>query len=309
MQENEIVLKVSHLSKKIKKSPIIKDVSFELKRGEILGLLGPNGSGKTTILKMLVGLIKPTSGTVMIEDIYLDKEFERAITNVGAIIENPVMYDYLSGYDNLVHFFRMTDRFSYERIGEIIDLLRMDDYVSDKVYTYSLGMRQRLGLAQALLHKPSILLLDEPTNGLDPEGIKSLRETLRRLAMEEEVSIIISSHILAEIEMICDSVLVMDDGICIERGLLSDLQNETSTKHIYSFKVINGDNIQSLLQSEYHSNQIQYHSSGFSLELDVQEVAKLNKLLVEAEIDVIGIERIGSPLEELFLHKLRGEES
>jgi ABC-2 type transport system ATP-binding protein len=309
MQENEIVLKVSHLSKKIKKSPIIKDVSFELKRGEILGLLGPNGSGKTTILKMLVGLIKPTSGTVMIEDIYLDKEFERAITNVGAIIENPVMYDYLSGYDNLVHFFRMTDRFSYERIGEIIDLLRMDDYVSDKVYTYSLGMRQRLGLAQALLHKPSILLLDEPTNGLDPEGIKSLRETLRRLAMEEEVSIIISSHILAEIEMICDSVLVMDDGICIERGLLSDLQNETSTKHIYSFKVINGDNIQSLLQSEYHSDQIQYHSSGFSLELDVQEVAKLNKLLVEAEIDVIGIERIGSPLEELFLHKLRGEES
>lgn len=309
MQENEIVLKVSHLSKKIKKSPIIKDVSFELKRGEILGLLGPNGSGKTTILKMLVGLIKPTSGTVMIEDIYLDKEFERAITNVGAIIENPVMYDYLSGYDNLVHFFRMTDRFSYERIDEIIDLLRMDDYISDKVYTYSLGMRQRLGLAQALLHKPSILLLDEPTNGLDPEGIKSLRETLRKLAMEEEVSIIISSHILAEIEMICDSVLVMDDGICIERGLLSDLQNETSTKHIYSFKVMNGDNIQSLLQSEYHSDQIQYHSSGFSLELDVQEVAKLNKLLVEAEIDVIGIERIGSPLEELFLHKLRGEES
>jgi ABC-2 type transport system ATP-binding protein len=309
MQENEIVLKVSHLSKRIKKSPIIKDVSFELKRGEILGLLGPNGSGKTTILKMLVGLIKPTSGTVMIEDIYLDKEFERAITNVGAIIENPVMYDYLSGYDNLIHFFRMTDRFSYERIDEIIDLLRMDDYVSDKVYTYSLGMRQRLGLAQALLHKPSVLLLDEPTNGLDPEGIKSLRETLRKLAMEEEVSIIISSHILAEIEMICDSVLVMNDGICIERGLLSDLQNETSTKHIYSFKVMDGDNIQSILQSEYHSNQIQYHSSGFSLELNVQEVAQLNKLLVEAEIDVIGIERIGSPLEELFLHKLRGEES
>lgn len=309
MQENEIVLKVSHLSKKIKKSPIIKDVSFELKRGEILGLLGPNGSGKTTILKMLVGLIKPTSGTILIEDIYLHKEFEKAITNVGAIIENPVMYDYLSGYDNLVHFFRMTDRFSYERIDEIIDLLRMDDYVSDKVYTYSLGMRQRLGLAQALLHKPSILLLDEPTNGLDPEGIKSLRETLRKLAVEEEVSIIISSHILAEIELICDSVLVMDDGICIERGLLSDLQNGTSTKHIYSFKVINGDNLQSLLQNEYYSDKIQYHSSGFSLELDVQEVAKLNKLLVEAEIDVIGIERTGSPLEELFLHKLRGEES
>ncbi|MBO1513207.1 ABC transporter ATP-binding protein [Metabacillus bambusae] len=308
MIEKEVVLKVSNLSKRIGKSSIIKDVSFELNKGEILGLLGPNGSGKTTILKMLVGLIKPTIGSIVIEKVNIRKDFERAITHVGAIIENPVMYDFLSGYDNLVHFFRMTNKFSNERIDEVIELLRMDDYIDDKVYTYSLGMRQRLGLAQAILHQPSILLLDEPTNGLDPEGIKSLRETLRKLANENGVSIIISSHILGEIELICDSVLVMDDGICIERGLLSELQNGTSMKHSYSFKVLNAENIEPILQTKYENDRIHYQTNGFSIELEVEEVAELNKLLVAAGINVIGIERIGSPLEELFLQKLRGEE-
>jgi ABC-2 type transport system ATP-binding protein len=309
MKEFEIVLKVYHLSKKIGKSLIIKDVSFELSRGEILGFLGPNGSGKTTILKMLVGLIKPTNGTVLIEGHHINKEFEKAIMHVGAIIENPIMYDYLSGYDNLIHFFRMTDQFSSKRIDEVIKRLKMDDYIFDKVYTYSLGMRQRLGLAQALLHRPSILLLDEPTNGLDPEGIKSLRETLRKLAREENVSIIISSHILAEIELICDSVLVMDDGTCIQRGLLSDLQEGTSTLQTYSFKVLNGEKLKSILENKFDHNNIHYHSSGFSIELMIHDVAQLNKLLVSSGIDVVGIERTGSPLEELFLQTVRGEGS
>ncbi|WP_338788918.1 ABC transporter ATP-binding protein [Metabacillus sp. FJAT-53654] len=309
MINNEIVLKVSNLSKRIGKSSIIKDVSFELNKGEILGLLGPNGSGKTTILKMLVGLIKPTIGSIVIEKVNIRKDFEKAITHVGAIIENPVMYDFLSGYDNLVHFFRMTNQFSNGRIDEVIELLRMDDYIDDKVYTYSLGMRQRLGLAIAILHQPSILLLDEPTNGLDPEGIKSLRETLRKLANENGVSIIISSHILGEMELICDSVLVMDEGKCIERGLLSELQNGTSTKHLYSFKVLNAENIKPILQTKYENDRIHFQSNGFSIELEVEEVAKINKLLVTAGINVIGIERIGSPLEELYLQKLRGEET
>jgi ABC-2 type transport system ATP-binding protein len=284
-------------------------MSFELSRGEILGLLGPNGSGKTTILKMLVGLIKPTNGTVLIEGHHINKEFEKAIMHVGAIIENPIMYDYLSGYDNLIHFFRMTDQFSSKRIDEVIERLKMDDYIFDKVYTYSLGMRQRLGLAQALLHRPSILLLDEPTNGLDPEGIKSLRETLRKLAREENVSIIISSHILAEIELICDSVLVMDDGTCIQRGLLSDLQDGTSTLQTYSFKVLNGEKLKIILENKFDHNKIHYHSSGFSIELMIHDVAQLNKLLVSSGIDVVGIERTGSPLEELFLQTVRGEGS
>ncbi|MGM7720815.1 ABC transporter ATP-binding protein [Metabacillus sp. Hm71] len=308
MINNEIVLKVNNLSKKIGKIPIINDVSFDLKRGEILGLLGPNGSGKTTILKMLVGLIKPTHGTIYIENMNLNKEFEKAITHVGAIIENPVMYDYLSGYDNLLHFFRMTDHFSYERMDEVIELLKMEEYISDKVFTYSLGMRQRLGLGQAILHQPSILFLDEPTNGLDPEGIISLREILKKLSAERDVSIIISSHLLAEIELICDSVLVINDGTCIERGSLRDLQNGSTKKQTYSFRILNIGKAKSFLKDRSDLDITEFHSSGFSIALETQHVAELNRMLVEAGIDIVGIERQGSPLEEMFLHRLRGEE-
>ncbi|MCM3442744.1 ABC transporter ATP-binding protein [Metabacillus halosaccharovorans] len=308
MQEQDILVKVSNVSKKIGKTSIINDVSFELCNGEILGLLGPNGSGKTTILKMLVGLLKPTKGSITIHDFDLQKDFESAISNVGAIIENPIMYDFLSGYENLVQLFRMTDQFSYERIDEMIELLRMDEYINDKVRTYSLGMRQRLGLAQALLHRPSILLLDEPTNGLDPEGMKSLRDTLRRLADKEGVSIIISSHILSEIELICDSVLVMNDGRCIERSQLRDWQNNQIEKQTFQFRILNVDSLKTYLVDEYRGKDIVFHSNGFSIEVELEEVARLNKLLVGWGFDVVGIERIDNPLEQIFLQKLgRGE--
>lgn len=308
MQEQDILVKVSNVSKKIGKTSIINNVSFELCNGEILGLLGPNGSGKTTILKMLVGLLKPTKGSITIHEFDLQKDFESAISNVGAIIENPIMYDFLSGYENLVQLFRMTDQFSYERIDEMIELLRMDEYINDKVRTYSLGMRQRLGLAQALLHRPSILLLDEPTNGLDPEGMKSLRDTLRRLADKEGVSIIISSHILSEIELICDSVLVMNDGRCIERSQLRDWQNNQIEKQTFQFRILNVDSLKTYLVDEYRGKDIVFHSNGFSIEVELEEVARLNKLLVGWGFDVVGIERIDNPLEQIFLQKLgRGE--
>jgi len=306
MQMQEIVLKVSNVSKTIGRTTVINDVSFELHRGEILGLLGPNGSGKTTILKMLVGLLKPTKGSIYIQEYDLQNDFERAISKVGAIIENPVMYDFLSGYENLVQLFRMTEQFSYERIDEIIELLKMDEYINDKVQTYSLGMRQRLGLAQALLHRPSILLLDEPTNGLDPEGMKSLRDILKRLAEKEGVSIIISSHILSEIEHICHSVLVMNNGKCIERSPLKDWESRQKEKQTFYFRLMNKDAARSFLVEKYMNRGLVFHSNGFLIELEVEEVAKLNRLLVNEGFDVIGIERTENPLEQIFLQKLGG---
>jgi ABC-2 type transport system ATP-binding protein len=304
--DREIVLNVTNLSKNIGKFSIIKDVNFELHKGEILGLLGPNGSGKTTILKMLVGLLKPTNGTILIQQYNINKDFEKAISNVGAIIENPAMYDYLSGYENLVQLFKMTNQFSLERLDEIVQLLKMEDYIDDKVHTYSLGMRQRLGLAQAILHRPDILLLDEPTNGLDPEGMKSLRETLKSLA-KEGVSIIISSHILSEIELICHSVLVMKDGKCVEKSLLNDWQKTSKNKQLYAFKLLKMDKTIENLLEPYSSKKIVTHSNGFSIELDVEEVAALNRLLVNAGAEVVGIELAGNRLEELFLQKLGGD--
>ncbi len=308
MEEGQVVLKVDNLCKNIKKSSIIKNVSFELKRGEILGLLGPNGSGKTTILKMLVGLIKPTAGTIVIENQSLSNHFEYAIRHIGAIIENPVMYDYLSGYDNLLHFFRMTSEFSYNRIAEVIELLNMEDYIHDKMSTYSLGMKQRVGLAQAILHQPTILLLDEPTNGLDPEGIISLREILKRLARKESVSVIISSHILAEIEMICDSVMVIEQGKCIKKGQMSELNNGDIGKQTYTFTILNKNNVHELLEELCSPYNIQFKDQQFTLDLISTEVAMINKKLVTAGIDVIGIERTSNPLEALFLNTLRGED-
>jgi ABC-2 type transport system ATP-binding protein len=301
MTDTNRVLTVSNLSNRIGKSPIIKDVSFELDRGEILGLLGPNGSGKTTILKMLVGLIKPNKGDIFIEGFHLSKEFEKAIAHVGAIIETPEMYEYLTGNDNLVHFFRMSEDFSYERMKEVIDLLDMQSYINNKVFTYSLGMKQRLGLAQAILHHPSVLLLDEPTNGLDPAGMKDLRMYLRKLADEYGVAIIISSHILAEVEMLCDSVMIIDDGVCIERAQINQIQEESGDIHTFSFELLNAQNIESILEGLHH---IQLHSNGFTVELTPQGVADLNTFLVENKINVIGIERIGNPLEDLFLRKM-----
>ncbi len=308
MQKQDIVLNVSTISKDIGKTTVINDVSFQLCKGEILGLLGPNGSGKTTILKMLVGLLKPTKGSIHIEEYELQIDFERAISKIGAIIETPIMYDFLSGYENLVQLFRMTDQFSYERIDEMIHLLRMDEYIHDKVQTYSLGMKQRLGLAQALLHRPSILLLDEPTNGLDPEGMKSLRDTLRRLADKEGVSIIISSHILSEIELICDSVLVMNNGKCIERSQLKDWQNRQIEKQIFQIRVLNSDKLETFLTEKYVDKGIVFHSNGFSIELELEEVAKLNHLLVMEGFKVVGIERTENPLEQIFLQKLEERE-
>ncbi|MDQ0233601.1 ABC transporter ATP-binding protein [Metabacillus malikii] len=304
----QAVLHVTHLSKSIRKTEIIKDVSFQLKRGEILGLLGPNGSGKTTILKMLVGLIKPTSGQIEIENTSLLKNPQQAIRHVGSIIENPVMYDFLSGYDNLVHFFRMTDKFNVERIDEVIEQLHMEEYIHDKVYTYSLGMKQRVGLAQAILHQPSILLLDEPTNGLDPEGIKSLRETLRDLAETQHVSIIISSHILAEIELICDSVMVIDKGKCIVKGTMADLQGETDGNYTFTFKVLESSKVERVLKHSYSDKEIRYDASGFTIEATLHEVAQINKFLISSGINVVGIERNSSPLEEIFLTRLGGEQ-
>ncbi|KAA0544962.1 ABC transporter ATP-binding protein [Bacillus sp. BGMRC 2118] len=303
MRLESVVLNVQDVSKSIGKTPIIHNVSFDLMRGEVLGLLGPNGSGKTTILKMLVGLLKPTAGTIRIDGADIQKAFEKAIKHIGAIIENPELYDYLSGYDNLVHFSHMSESSNHERIEEVIKLLRMEDYIHDKVRTYSLGMKQRLGLGQALLHQPSILLLDEPTNGLDPEGMMELRQLLVKLAKEQGVAVIISSHQLAEVELICDSILVIKNGSIIERSKLRE--DSASTVQSYTFRIINIHEATPIIEAMNLPN-LTLVSDGFQVELSEKEVAKLNKRLINHDIDVVGIKKSEKTLEDRFLNTLKG---
>lgn len=205
-------LTLDQVSKTIGRRRIIERLSLEVGEGEIFGFLGPNGAGKTTMIRMIAGLIRLTSGHIQIMGHDIVRDRRRAMANLGAIIENPEMYVFLSGYENLIHFARMSGVVDTKRIDALVDLVRLNHRIHDKVKTYSLGMRQRLGIAQALLHRPKLLVLDEPSNGLDPSGILEMRQLFIKVAREEGVSIFISSHILAEVERIVDRYAVIEQG-------------------------------------------------------------------------------------------------
>jgi ABC-2 type transport system ATP-binding protein len=209
---NEPIISLSHVTKRIGRTTIIDDLTFDVPQGEIFGFLGPNGAGKTTTIRMIVGLMSITKGQILIKGKNIKTEFEQAIRHVGAIVESPEMYKYLSGYHNLVHYARMVPGVTKERIDEVVSLVKLENRIHDKVKKYSLGMRQRLGVAQALLHRPSLLILDEPTNGLDPAGIRELRDYLRHLTRTEGITVIVSSHLLSEMELMCDRVAILQQG-------------------------------------------------------------------------------------------------
>jgi ABC-2 type transport system ATP-binding protein len=223
---SDITLSVQGLKKVIGKREIIESIDFELRRGEVFGFLGPNGAGKTTTIRMLVGLIKPTAGTIRICGYDIDKQFPEAMVNMGCIVENPELYKYLSGWSNLQYFARMADGIDEERIKEVVQLVGLSARIHDKVKTYSLGMRQRLGIAQALLGRPKVLILDEPTNGLDPSGIREMREFIRYLAEKEGLSVLVSSHLLSEIQLMCDRVAIISKGRIVQVGTVQNLLAE-----------------------------------------------------------------------------------
>ena len=208
----EPILQISHLNKTLGGRKILQDLSFETYAGEVFGFLGPNGAGKTTTIKIAVGLLTLDDGDIRICGFDMRRRFEDALAKVGGIVENPEFYAYLSGYDNLKIYARMHEGVTEERIREVIHLVGLDLRIKEKVGRYSLGMRQRLGVAQAILHRPKLLVLDEPTNGLDPAGTKALRDILKTLAHEEGLSVLVSSHLMSEMEMMCDRVGVIVGG-------------------------------------------------------------------------------------------------
>jgi ABC-2 type transport system ATP-binding protein len=220
---NEVVLSAEGLAKRYGEREVVTDATFQLHAGEVFGFLGPNGAGKTTTIRMLVGLVKPTRGRVVIDGCDVQKDFEGAMRRVGCIVETPDLYGFLTGRENLQHFARMIGGGAYGRIEELARLVRMDGRLDDLVRTYSLGMRQRIGIAQALLADPAVLILDEPTNGLDPAGIRNMRELIIHLARERGLAVFVSSHILAEVERTCDRVAIVHRGRTLASGLLTEL--------------------------------------------------------------------------------------
>ncbi|HEY5525716.1 MAG TPA: ABC transporter ATP-binding protein, partial [Clostridium sp.] len=206
------VLEIKGVKKKLGKREIIKGIDLSVEEGEIFGFLGPNGAGKTTTIRMLVGLIAPNEGEISICGHNVQMEKEKALKNVGAVVENPELYKYLSGRENLMQIARIRG-VSKEEIQDLIEIVGLKDRIDDKVRKYSLGMKQRLGLAAALIGNPKLLILDEPTNGLDPSGIMDFREVVKRSAKEKGMAVFISSHILSEVQTLCDRVAFINEGV------------------------------------------------------------------------------------------------
>lgn len=236
----EKLLEVKNVNKFFGKKQVLKDVSFSIKEGEILGFIGPNGAGKTTTIKLILGLQSISSGSISINGYDVVKNFSKAIEKVGAIVESPDMYMYMSGKKNLQMIARMYDGVTKERIEEVVKLVGLESRINDKVSKYSLGMRQRLGIAASLIHKPNLLILDEPTNGLDPEGIKELRSLLKRLAKTEKIGILISSHNLSELESFCTDVCIIKNGEIIESTSVKEAKKTDNTSYLISLDRIDG---------------------------------------------------------------------
>jgi ABC-2 type transport system ATP-binding protein len=295
-------LSVQNLKKIIGKKEIIKGISFDLKEGEVFGFLGPNGAGKTTTIRMLVGLIKPTSGSIKICGYSIENQFQKAMQNLGCIVENPELYPYLSGYNNLLHFSRMIVGIGDERIKEVTELVGLTERIHDKVKTYSLGMRQRLGIAQALLGNPKVLILDEPTNGLDPAGIREMRQFIRYLAEKEGLSVLVSSHLLSEIQLLCDRVAIISKGSVIRIDTVHNLLSNRE-KVAWHFRPLEkGKQVLSSLTA------IEEKEDGTVwTEFIEDKTPEWNQKLVEAGVQVMEINRRMPVLEDLFLELTGGD--
>ncbi|RTE04839.1 ABC transporter ATP-binding protein [Paenibacillus whitsoniae] len=292
------IVQVDRISKRIGSKTIIKQLSFDVPQGEVFGFLGPNGAGKTTTIRMMVGLMSISEGDIRIQGYSIRSQFEKAIRHVGAIVENPEMYKFLSGYRNLVHYARMFPAIGKERIDEVVALVGMGNRIHDKVKTYSLGMRQRLGIAQALLHKPSVLILDEPTNGLDPAGIRELRDHLRKLTREEGISVIVSSHLLAEMELMCDRVAIIQSGQLVDVRQINEF-GRGEGKESVAFELSSPERAEALVRAEGLAYQTA--DERLILELTKDETAEWNKRFVTAGIAVYGIRAATKSLEDQFL--------
>ncbi len=296
----ETILKCEKLCKNFGKRNILKNVSLEIKEGDILGFIGPNGAGKTTTIKLILGLQSITSGKVTINGYDIEKEFTHAIKRVGAIVENPDMYMYLSGYQNLKLVANLYKGITTERIDKVVKLVKLENRIHDKVSKYSLGMRQRLGIAQAILHNPNLLILDEPTNGLDPEGIKEMRELLVELATKEKMAILISSHNLAELDNFCTKVCIIKNGEVIETSEISAIKKETS-QNLQLFEVDDANHAKNIVKEI-----VVIDKNRFKINLPKEEVPNLIKELVQNNVKIYEAKQEEKTLEDAFFEKTGG---
>lgn len=299
------VLEVNSLKKKLGKREIIKDISFSIKEGEIFGFLGPNGAGKTTTIRMLVGLIAPNEGDISICGESLLKNKEKALKNVGAVVENPELYKYLSGRENLMQIARIR-RVSKEEVEKLIKLVGLEERINDKVGKYSLGMKQRLGLAAALIGNPKLLILDEPTNGLDPSGILDFREIVKNAAKERGMAVFISSHILSEVQNLCDRVAFINGGVIKSVEDIKD--NNVKTELDSMNLIINGDMNRAIevLNAIKSVKSAKVMEDSIHLLLNAGTTNEMLKVLIDKNIQIEEIYKDRNGLEQRYMELVEG---
>ncbi|AWK51762.1 ABC transporter ATP-binding protein [Clostridium beijerinckii] len=295
------VLLLDNVHKTIKNKEIVKGISFSINAGEVLGFLGPNGAGKSTTLRMIVGLSSPTRGKIIIDGHSITKDYVKAMSKVGCIIEGPDMYNYLSGLENLKMLSSMNKYVTNEDITKAIELVGMQNRINDKVSTYSLGMKQRLGLAQALVHKPKLLILDEPTNGLDPSGINEFRHIIHDLAKKENIAVLISSHLISEVELMCDKVAIIKSGTLLKYSSVSELINSQEVFFVLS------DNQRGI---EILKNKWNIDSSlkddRIVAKVDISKLEAINSSFIEEGLMIKFVNTNQKTLEDLFLNLTEG---
>lgn len=297
----EKIIEVNHLSKEFREVKAVNQLNLNVYKGDVFGFLGPNGAGKSTTIRMLLSLINPTEGEIKIFGKSLKKERISILKRIGAIVEKPDFYGFLSAYKNLEILGRIsgTDT-SNKRIMEVLELVGLEKRYKSKVKTFSHGMKQRLGLAQSLLHDPDLIILDEPTTGLDPQGMKEIRELIIHLSRDKQKTLFLSSHILYEVELVANRMIIISKGKTIVEGYVNELLNHDKMR--VTFEVNNSEKAKSILVNTDFINSLDtVINNTMIFTLPPGDIASLNKYFIENDISVSAVIPTRS-LEEFFLN-------
>ena len=294
------IIKVEQISKVFGNIQAVDKLSFEVQAGEVFGFLGQNGSGKSTTIRMLLSLIHPTSGTIELFGKSLQKDRNQILEQVGAIIERPDLYPYLSAREHLQLFAKVRkQKIPSKAIEDTLQKVGLLDRAQDKVQTFSLGMKQRLGIAIALVHNPQLIILDEPTNGLDPQGIADMRKLIIALSKEEGKTVLVSSHLLSEIEQVATQILILHKGKKMVEGTTKTLLDPLNK--IVQFKTLDDARAQQVVQNSPFNTYLMEREHGLFLKVPHTDIPQLNEYFINAGVSVVGIEAKNS-LEDYFLN-------
>jgi ABC-2 type transport system ATP-binding protein len=301
--EEKIILKIENLKKNFGKIEAVKSVNLEVYKGDIFGFLGPNGAGKSTTIRMILGLIKPNQGNIKIDGFDIKKDYKKALKRVGTIVETPNFYEYLTGYENLKLQANLYKNISRIDIKQILKKVGLKERKDNKVSTYSVGMKQRLGLARALLNNPKLVILDEPTSGLDPQGQKEIRELIKGLAEAEDITFFICTHQLNEVEQICNRVAILQSGSIIAKR---ELNTKVKKKWVEIYTRQKNE-AKMILSEDYNINQVNISSNGLVIYTEETNLEKINYKLNERGIKVKYIIPEMESLEDYYLKETGGK--